>query len=279
MKGAHGHLVGYNVQGAVDAKHHLLASLEVTNHCVDQGLLAEVAQAAKEQMQIEQAEVVADGGYFVAEDIKRCQEMGLEAHLAPVNNSPSERAGLFGKKDFTYEPGSDTYRCPAGQLLTKRRQVMDKGRLLYNYDNPRACAQCKLKRHCTKVEYRTVSRWEHEVVLERMAAKVAAEPQKLARRKTLIEHCWGTIKWLMPEGFLLKGLKKVGAEVSLAHFAYNFKRALNVVGWAKLLEALGHRPRPGGPGRFKTGLSLNTNLFQALIATRLGVPESKLAQT
>ena len=42
----------------------------------------------------------------------------------------------------------------------------------------------------------------------------------------------------MPEGFLLKGLVKVGAEVTLAHFAYNFKRALQVVGLDKMIKAL-----------------------------------------
>ena len=71
-----------------------------------------------------------------------------------------------------------------------------------------------------------------------MAEKVKAHPEKLARRKTIIEHCWGTMHWLLPGGFLVKGLKKVRAEVSLAHFAYNLKRALAVLGLEKLLAAV-----------------------------------------
>lgn len=275
MKGAHGHLVGYNVQGAVDAKHHLLASTEVTNRGVDQGQLAQVAQAAKEALQIERADVVADGGYFVAEDIKRCQEMGMEPYLAPVNNSPSERAGLFGKSDFHYERDTDSYTCPAGQQLSRRREAMDKGRLVYDYDNPKACAQCPIKSRCTQARFRTVSRWEHEEVLERMAAKVAAEPQKLAQRKTLIEHCWGTIKWLMPEGFLLKGLRKVRAEMSLAHFAYNFKRALEVVGFARLLQALTRRQGSRGPHGSKAGPNPLRAPIQSLIGRYLGLLRPK----
>ena len=78
-----------------------------------------------------------------------------------------------------------------------------------------------------------------------MAAKVAAAPEKLAARKTLIEHCWATMKWLLPGGFLVRGKVKVGAEVSLAHFGYNLKRALAVVGLAKLLVALKDF-KPGG---------------------------------
>ena len=247
MKSAHGHIVGYNVQGSVDAKHHLLVSTEVTNTAADQGQLANVAQAAKAELGLPQADVVADGGYFKSQDIKACQEMGMEPHLPAVENSPSERAGLYGKNDFHYDATKDVYHCPAGVELTRRRQLQDKGRTLFNYDHPKACAGCPLKARCTPAAHRTVSRWEHEASLERMSAAVAAAPEKLAARKTLIEHCWGTMKWLLPGGFLVRGKVKVGAEVSLAHFGYNLKRALAVVGLAKLLAALTKfKPESGG---------------------------------
>ena len=236
---SHGkHIVGYNVQGCVDGRHHLLVCTEVTNAPADQGQLAPVAQAAKTELEVAQADVVADGGYYKSEDIKTCQEMGMEPHLPAVQNSPSERAGLYGKSDFGYDAQRDVYHCPAGAQLSRRRQMEDKGRILFNYNNPKACAGCALKARCTKTGYRTVSRWEHEASLERMAQQVAAAPEKLAARKTLIEHCWGTVKWLLPGGFLVRGKVKVGAEVSLAHFGYNLKRALAVVGLAKLLAAL-----------------------------------------
>jgi len=238
MKGAHGYVVGYNVQGAADSKHHLLVSTEVVNACADQGQLAPMAQAAKEELGVAKAEVVADGGYFTREDVKQCEQMGMAAHLPESKQSPSERAGFYGKKDFVYQQQSDSYVCPAGQQLSKRRAMQREEARVMDYDNPKACAQCSLKARCTKAKYRTVSRWEHEEYLERMMARVTAQPEKLARRKGLIEHCWGTLKWLLAGGFLLKGLKKVRAELNLAHFAYNLKRALKVIGLEKLLEAL-----------------------------------------
>lgn len=267
MKGAQGHLVGYNVQGAVDAKHHLLVCSEVTQSAVDQGQLARVAQAAKAELEIQKADVVADGGYFKSEDIKSCQELGMEPHLPAVENSPSERAGLFGKQDFRYEPEQDVYVCRKGAALSRRRQMEDKGRVLFNYDNPKACAECPLKARCTKAEYRTVSRWEHEESLERMAAAVAAAPAKLAARKTLIEHCWGTLKWLLAGGFLVRGKEKVGAEVSLAHFGYNLKRALAVVGLEKLLAALATF-RPKGKPEVNRGATGSGKLLGVLSALR-----------
>jgi transposase len=250
MKSAHGHVVGYNVQGCVDAQHHLLVTVEATQAVVDQGQLTAVAQAAKTELEMEQADVVADGGYFKSEDIKACQEMGLEAHLPTVGNSPSERAGLYGKEDFRYDAVKDVYHCPNGSELSHRRQGEDKGRVVFTYENAKACAGCPLKARCTKAGHRTVSRWEHEAVLERMSAAKAAHPEKLAARKTLIEHCWGTLKWLLPGGFLVRGKVKVGAEVSLAHFGYNLKRVLAVLGLEKLLAALaGWKPRPETSGK------------------------------
>ena len=244
------HVVGYNVQGVADAKHHLLVSTEVSNAASDQGQLAPpMARAAKAELQIQQADVVADGGYVKSQDIKDCQDLGLEPHLPAVQNSPSERAGLYGKEDFRYDVARDLYHCPAGAELTRCRQMEDKGRVLFNYDNEKACAHCPLKSRCTKASHRTVSRWEHEDRLERMAAQVKAAPEKLARRKTIIEHCWGTLHGLLAGGFLVKGLKKVRAEVSLAAWAYNLKRALAVLGLEKLLAAVRKKaPAVGSTG-------------------------------
>ena len=131
--------------------------------------------------------------------------------------------------------------------MKKRREVEDKGNKRYNYENPKACAGCELRARCTKSSYRTVSHSEHEGNLERMRAKVAAEPEKLSRRKGLVEHVFGTLKHLLPGGFLVKGMEKVGGELSLAHMIYNLKRALAVVGLGKVMAALKtSAPQPVG---------------------------------
>jgi transposase len=92
---------------------------DVTNAASDQGQLAPMARAAQEELKIEQADVVADGGYVKSQDIKDCQDASLEPHLPTVQNSPSERAGHYGKADFRYEPGRDVYHCPGGAQLIR----------------------------------------------------------------------------------------------------------------------------------------------------------------
>src|SRR5664280_653424 len=77
MPTAHGTMVGYNAQMAVDAKHKLIAADDVTNEVTDYQQLANVALAAKTNLALKQAEVVADAGYYNAAEVSRCAEAGL----------------------------------------------------------------------------------------------------------------------------------------------------------------------------------------------------------
>lgn len=229
-------LVGYNVQASVDAKHHLLIDVKATNAVNDSGLLASGIMRAQAALGVKEIEAVADKGYYSRVDLKASHEAGAEVYVQSIELSQSERLGLYGKEDFRYLPETDSYQCPANANLKLRRTSRVRGELqVYEYDNPKACRSCLLKSRCTKSPSRIVSRWEHEETVERVREKVRENPEKVAKRKTLIEHCIGTLKWLLPGGFLVKTLRKVGAEVSLAHFAYNFKRAMSVVGLASLL--------------------------------------------
>ena len=121
--------------------------------------------------------------------------------------------------------------------MARRGTTSDKGRLLHTYANRAACRACPLRPQCTQGVYRWLKRWEHEDRIERMESAMAADPQKLARRAGLIEHCWSALKTTLCGGFIVRGLEQVGAEVSLAHLAYNLKRALAVAGIKKMLAA------------------------------------------
>jgi transposase len=58
-----------------------------------------------------------------------------------------------------------------------------------------------------------------------MQQRMRQHPDKAALRKALVKHPFGAIKHWMNQGhFLLRGLEKVGAEMSLSVLAYNMKR-------------------------------------------------------
>jgi transposase len=105
--------------------------------------------------------------------------------------------------------------------------------------NKSACADCVLRSRCTEGAFRTVSRLENEVVLERMQARLAERPELLERRREAVEHPFGSIKQWMNEGsFLMRGLHKVRAEFSLTALAYNLRRVLNLVPFTELMTAV-----------------------------------------
>src|SRR5262245_2422774 len=74
--------VGYNTQVAVDAKHHLFVVQDVTNAVTDVDQLSGIAIQAKEALEVEQLTVVADRGYDHGEEIKTCEEAGIEPDVA-----------------------------------------------------------------------------------------------------------------------------------------------------------------------------------------------------
>lgn len=86
---------------------------------------------------------------------------------------------------------------------------------------------------------RTVTRWEHEEVLEEMQERVLLNQDKVRVRQHLSEHPFGTLKRGFDQGYmLLRGLKKVNTEVGLSFLAYNIKRAINIAGIKDLIAAV-----------------------------------------
>ena len=239
MPTAQGMIVGYNAQVAVDAKHKLIAAQDVTNDVTDFNQLAGMAMAAKTNLGLNQAEVVADAGYYNAAQVSRCAEQGITAYVPKADTSANSAQGLYGKSQFQYDAQQDVYVCPAGAALTYRFATYELGREL-RYYRASGCKECALKKQCTRNKAnRTITREANEGLMEAMAARMKAQPEKFKLRKTLAEHPFGTIKrWFGYTHFLLKGLEKVRCEWSLTTLAYNLKRVLNLVSFQKLMAAV-----------------------------------------
>ncbi|SRR5579871_387832 len=110
-------VVGYNVQVAVDTEHHLIVTHEVINIGNDRGQLARMSKQAKEVLEVDKLEAVADRGYFDGEEILAREEAGVAVTLPKPMTSNAKAEGRFGKQDFAYLPDEDVYRCPSDQLL------------------------------------------------------------------------------------------------------------------------------------------------------------------
>ncbi len=170
MPTAQGMVVGYNAQVAVDAKHKLIGAQDVTNEVTDLKQLANVALAAKANLELKQTEVVADAGYYNAAEVSRCAEQGIMAYVPKADTSANTARGLYGKSRFRYEATKDVYVCPAGAELTYRFATYELGREL-RYYRASGCKTCALKKQCTRNKAnRTITREENEGLMEAMAA-------------------------------------------------------------------------------------------------------------
>jgi transposase len=231
-------IVGYNVQTAVDTKNHLIVAHEVTNVGHDRTQLFAMAKQARSAMGTEELTALADRGYFKSEEILDCDQAGMTPLVPKPLTSNSKADGRFDKRDFVYIAEDDEYRCPAGQRAIKRFTTIENGMTLNKYWSS-ACPRCPLKAQCTTSNYRRITRWEHEAVLDAMQQRLDRQPDAMKLRRQTVEHPFGTLKsWMGSTHFLTKRLPRVSTEMSLHVLAYNLKRVMQIMGIRPLIQAM-----------------------------------------
>jgi transposase len=231
-------MVGYNVQVAVDAKHHLIVAHGVTNLGHDRTALTPVAQAAREAMGKKRLRAIADRGYYSAQQIKSCADSGVAAILPKPTTSNAKAEGRFDKSDFIYIAKDDEYQCPAGERAIYRFTAEQDGLQVRRYWSS-ACPQCPMKAQCTPSTNRRITRWEHESVLEAAQRRLDRMPDAMLVRRCTVEHVFGTFKhWMGYTHFLTRRLPIVSTEMSLNELAYNLKRVLSIIGFEKTMTAM-----------------------------------------
>jgi transposase len=232
----HGHQVAYNAQTVVDADNKLIVAFDLINDGNDQRQLHPMAMQGKQALEVEQVTAVADAGYSNGEHGQRCEGDGITAIVPRHETVNPEGKQYFSRDRFSYDAGSDTWQCPAGETLTCREVSHTERKKKYWST---ACGGCPLKPQCTQATKRLVVRHFYEDAREAMHQRAARDPAWMKHRREIVEHPYGTIKWLMGyPRFLVKGLKKAKAELALEIMGYNLKRVLNILGVATVLQAL-----------------------------------------
>ena len=301
-----GQLPAYNIQTAVDDRHHLIVSFETTNANTDQGLLDQMAEQTKEEMGVETIEALADKGYESRQDIEKCVMHGTVPNvgykydkderifdLEYIPNEIDEQTRCSEKPEdiqkclhagvlphcyegtsvevqlqkrsvmscfIRHEDGRVT--CPMGRELFKH-SVRKHGTI---YGSREACRTCPNR--CTDSKNaKTVSIGHNTNIVavrmygnpeyplqklpegfiphnsigrpqkpERVRLILRRNPDDMQRRKELVEHPFGTIKWY--DGahyFLCRGKEMVSAEIALSFLTYNLRRAIRILGVGALI--------------------------------------------
>jgi len=181
-------VVGYNVQTAVDAEHHLIVAYEVTNVGHDRTQLEPMGLKAQAATGCEQITALADRGYFNGEQVLACEGTGVLPCVPKTDTSSAAQRGFFTRHDFVFDAQNDHYICPAGQKLTRSRPRPNRKDDLDEYRHLTACFTCALKPKCTPDKLKRFKRWKHEGVMDQMQARLDRMPDAMGIRRQTVEH-------------------------------------------------------------------------------------------
>jgi transposase/IS5 family transposase len=223
-------LPSYNLQSVVEVDSGLIIHHDVINDANDSQMLHPMAVAARQVLETDTLHVLADGGYSNAEEVARCEREAITVS-APIKRG-AMNSEHFRPSQFIYDDASDTIRCPAGETM-RPSGVHTRGRAI-RYRTP-ACKTCALKPQCTPGAERTIHRLWDQAALDRMEARIYADPSLMRTRRCTVEHPFGTIKRMSGGGrFLTRGLRRVKAEAALSVLAFNILHATNIFDRAAL---------------------------------------------
>ena len=211
----------YTAEATVDAKEKMFVDYNVVNEANDERQLAPMAISTKETLGVEKLEMVADGGFENALQLKECVENGITPYV-PLELDEGGKSQVpdpvsFGKDKFLNNKEKDVYLCPAGNEMNFRRIDTRKGKQLRIYMTS-GCKGCPFRSSCTRSKRgRKIERWESQEIIDETRDRVKYEPENMALRKELSEHLFGTVKRNFNQGyFLMKGIRKVKNELGVS---------------------------------------------------------------
>ena len=184
----------YKTHRAVDDAHEIITAVETTTGAVDEASqLAALIEAHEDTTEQAVRTVIADARYGSVSNLISCQKAGIRAHVKLLGDSirgKGRSEGIYSDEHFSYHARTNTYRCPANQLMRPRR--LHPQRLTWEYVTAKGtCLVCKLRALCTRSRTgRTIHRHRDQALLEkaRHVANSKAAKADLKRRQHLMER-------------------------------------------------------------------------------------------
>jgi len=167
IDGAYGVITATVIGPGDENEAHRLRDL-ILDHRVNSGWDAEI--------------VVADSKYGTTANFLDCHDRGIVAHmpvLKQTQDKQERRRGIFPESLFVYDLQADTYTCPAGQTLRKRKHWVDRKAFEY-VTGCGVCQPCPLRLQCTHSQSagRTLKRHERQEILDSLRAHAQSRSSK-----------------------------------------------------------------------------------------------------
>lgn len=186
--------LSYQVHRAVDGKNEIITASEATTGTVNEAhVMAPLLEQHEATTGIKADTVVADSKYGTIDNYLACHDLGIKAHMPDMGKANSKRIAklnIFQEDQFAYDQQSDTFRCPAGQMLKRKSLHMHRESSDYAASK-KVCASCELRAQCTRNKAgRTVKRHLRQDELDAMRQKSqSAEAKKdIKTRQHLMER-------------------------------------------------------------------------------------------
>jgi transposase len=184
----------YKSHRVVDDAHEIITAVETTTGAVDEGArLLALIEAHEDTTDQVVGTVIADARYGSTDNLLKCQKSGIRPHLKLLGESHRGKGrceGIYTEERFIYDPLTNTYRCPADEIMRARR--LHPQRLTWEYVTAKGtCLVCKLRAFCTRSRSgRTIHRHRDQKLLDRarQIANSKAAKNDLKRRQHLIER-------------------------------------------------------------------------------------------
>jgi transposase len=186
--------LSYQVHRAVDGQNEIITATDAAAGDINEAhLMFPLLEQHETTTGTKVETIVADSKYGTIDNFLACHDQGIEAHIPDLGGASRKRIAkldIFPDDRFQYDPQSDTYRCPAGNLL--KPKSLHKNRLSHDYAAAKkVCAACELREKCTKNKSgRTVKRHLRQEELDSMREKSRSDKAKrdIKTRQHLMER-------------------------------------------------------------------------------------------
>jgi transposase len=236
MRTKHGTVLGYHDHYVVDGgkARIILAALITPADVMENVPLQDLLRRVCFRRKLRPHHVTGDTTYGTTENIVALEDAGIRAFF-PLPDF-DRRTPFFGKGEFLYDAQCDAYRCPQGQLLTRRKTKYTEAEVLYRAD-PVNCNVCPVKTECTGSDRgRTIHRSLYADYLEKVRGYHPTEAYKKAIRKRQVwfEPLFAEAKeWHALRRLRLRGLMNANIQGLLIAAGQNVKRYLAATGWGR----------------------------------------------
>jgi transposase len=229
----------YATKGGTPARLGYYDNYLVDNHsCVIVGVQATAARMSQETVAAqdmltrfaqwqgrEPESVAADTTYGNGEFLQWLADRNVTAYMRTRDSALRKNNPGYGPERFTYQPASNTYRCPAGEQLNYVGLNV-RNRAHAYIGSAKRCGACSQKTQCTAGRYKYLAIHMHESVRQR-ARELAQTPEfaKAQRQRKKVEALFAELKnQIGLRRLRLRRLKFVREQFFLAAAAQNIKR-------------------------------------------------------